>query len=67
MFETIIYGANNNKEKIKENDLYFINNFINKVKNLELPGIQGKKTLDRMLKISKEKATEAFNFSNGIE
>ena len=67
VFETIIYGANNNKEKLEENNPNFINNFVAKIKNLTLPGIQGKKTLDRMLKISKEKAMEEFNFDNGIK
>ena len=56
IFEIVIYGALNNKISIEDD------NFIKAIKNIKLDNIQGKKTLDRMLNISKKKSEEVFSF-----
>lgn len=60
VFETVIYGALKNKSIFEEKNSELIEEYINKVKKLELPSIQGKKTLDRMLNISKQEAERNF-------
>ena len=64
VFETVIYGAILNETYLKENNKEVIEKFVETVKNIKLENIQGKKALDRMLKISKEKAMKEFNFGN---
>lgn len=64
VFETVIYGAILNETYLKENNEDVIEKFVETVKNIKLENIQGKKALDRMLKISKEKAMKEFNFGN---
>ena len=64
VFETVIYGAILNETYLKENSEDVIEKFVETVKNIKLENIQGKKALDRMLKISKEKAMKEFNFGN---
>ena len=64
MFEIVIYGALKNEARLKAKDSTIISRFVNKIKEIKLQNIQGKKALDRMLNISKEKAEEEFNFGN---
>lgn len=60
VFETVIYGALKNKDIIENNNVELIESYILKIKELYLPNIQGKKTLDRMLNISKAEAERSF-------
>lgn len=60
VFETVIYGALKNKAGLESKETSIVEDYIVKIKNLNLPSIQGKKTLDRMLNISKKIAETNF-------
>ncbi|MGL6119166.1 MAG: DUF262 domain-containing protein [Fusobacteriaceae bacterium] len=62
IFETVIYGALLNREKISEENKKIIDEFISKLRKLKLPHIQGTRVLQRMLVKSIEEAKKEFNF-----
>lgn len=60
VFETVIYCALENKNIFDNDNEKLINEYIIQLKELKLPSIQGKKTLDRMWNISKDEAKRMF-------